>query len=535
MLNGLNLHEFERFVTKLSDRRAFIFSFILGFVIRLVPEILSYPHPIGFDTIFYAARIKSGLIWPHWTWVFSSWLLYAILIPLYKVAQIDPFLLLKLTAPTLYGLNMCGIYYFARKALNWNTKKSLIAASFFAFQLASLRISWDLYRNFLGLAVLLFILPSIPMQNNKSKKEYIGFAMLSTLVVFSHELVSVVMFAVFFGLVANHIRERKKSALLKSFSSILPALAIFLISLFLSASNALAPFNLGRNIFVNLEPPPTGLFFLVNYLNYSGSVQYPTYLDLVSNVLTFFVALYLLCLPLVLVGFFRDRFLDGWTILLLLGSFNGLIMPLFALNFWHRWMFMLVYPFTFYAANGVEKVLESQSTLVRPSIRWIRWIKVSRRTTLGILLLTVILGSFSTILHYGTISIPGTDLSVPSMYVNTVPLEDMKGTMDAINWLNTHLKNRSAVLVYLAFRWWVALGLNNSNPIIFYFTRNIEPALNTALQEDLDSIYFIWWNEDIGWYDLIIPNSFTAIFSSSRISVYQHNNTTLRLDFKGQT
>jgi len=411
-------------------------------------------------------------------------LVYAILIPLYKVAQVDPFFLLKLTAPALYGLNTCGIYYFARKALNWHTKKSLITASFFAFQLASLRISWDLYRNFLGLAVLLFALPSIPGQNTKSKKEYVCFILLSILVVFSHELVSIVMFAVFLGLVANYIREGRKSALLKSFSFILPASAIFLISLFLFASNALAPFNLGRNTFISLEPRPTGLFFLVNYLNYSGSVQYPTYIDLMSNVLTFFVVLYLLCLPLVFVGFFRDRLLDGWTMLLLIGSFSGLIVPFFALDFWDRWMLMLVYPFTFYAVNGVEKVLESQNALVRPSIRWLRWIKVSRRTTLGILLLTVSLGSLSFVVNYGTLSIPGTDLY---------------------------------------FRWWVVLGLNNSNPVIFYFTGNIEPALNAALQEGLDSIYFIWWNKDIGWYRLTVPESFLKkeVFRSGRISVFQ--------------
>lgn len=521
MFNRFNLNYFKRFVTNLGHRRAFILSFILGFVIRLIPEILSYPYPIGFETVFYAARIKSGLIWPHWTWAFSSWLLYAILIPLYEVIQVDPFLLLKLTAPTLYGLNTCGIYYFARKGLNWPTKKSLIAASFFAFQLASLRISWDLYRNFLGLAVLLFALPSVPLQNTKSKNAHVWFILLSMLVVFSHELVSIVMFAVFSGLVVNHISKGKKSALIKSFYLMLPASAIFLISLFLFASNAFAPFNLGRNIFVSLEPRSSGLFFLVNYLNYSGPVQYPTYFDLLSNVLTFFVALYLLCLPLVFVGFFRDRFLDGWTTLLLLGSFSGLIVPFFALDFWDRWMFMLVYPFTFYGVNGVEKVLESQSALIRPSNRWIRWMKVSRRTTLGIMLLTVSLGSFSLIVNYGTLSIPGTDLYVPSMYVNTVPLEDMKGTMDAINWLNTHLNNRSAVLVYLAFRWWVILGLNNSNPVIFYFTRDVESALNAALQDGLDSIYFIWWNKYIGWYRLTVPASFQQVFGSGRISVFQ--------------
>jgi len=40
-------------------------SFLLGFIIRLAPELLSYPNLIGFDTIYYAARINEGIIWYH--------------------------------------------------------------------------------------------------------------------------------------------------------------------------------------------------------------------------------------------------------------------------------------------------------------------------------------------------------------------------------------------------------------------------------------------------------------------------------------
>lgn len=88
-----------------------------------MPEVLSFPYPIGFDTVYYAARIKSGVIWSHWSSVFSTtWLLYAILVPTYEVVRGDPFLLMKLTAPALYALNVGGIYYFARRWLGWKVK-----------------------------------------------------------------------------------------------------------------------------------------------------------------------------------------------------------------------------------------------------------------------------------------------------------------------------------------------------------------------------------------------------------------------------
>ena len=45
----------------------FLFCFFLGFFVRLVPEVLSYPYPVGFDTVYYAFRLKEGVIWFHWS------------------------------------------------------------------------------------------------------------------------------------------------------------------------------------------------------------------------------------------------------------------------------------------------------------------------------------------------------------------------------------------------------------------------------------------------------------------------------------
>ena len=183
-----------------SSTMVIMSCFLLGFSVRLIPELLSWPYPIGFDTIYYGARIKSGVIWYHWSEFFSrTWLLYAILIPIYNLVKGDPFVLLKFTAPVLYGLNACGIYYFARKGLNWDFKRSLLAVFFFVFQLASLRISWDLYRNTLGLGILLFALPFI--KDLENKKSFILFMALSVLVVLGHELVSVILFAVILSLI----------------------------------------------------------------------------------------------------------------------------------------------------------------------------------------------------------------------------------------------------------------------------------------------------------------------------------------------
>src|SRR5512138_1736729 len=87
-----------------TDSRLLLACLGIGFLIRLVPELLAWPLPIGFDTVSYAVSMKSGVVWVHWSQFFTStWLLYSFIVPLYGLTQVDPFLLLKVVAPLLYG------------------------------------------------------------------------------------------------------------------------------------------------------------------------------------------------------------------------------------------------------------------------------------------------------------------------------------------------------------------------------------------------------------------------------------------------
>jgi len=508
----------------ISFGKGFFLAFMLGLVVRLIPEVLSYPYPIGFDTVYYAWRIKNGVVWYHWSQVFSTWLLYGLLIPVYNVMRGDPFLLLKLVASLLFGLNACGIYYFATKTLNWTIKKGLLATFFFCFQIAALRISWDLFRNTLGLAILLFTLPWI--QNVETRKGFVGLALLSMLVVLSHEYASVIMFAMVLGVIAKDFLKDEGTGMLKVVGAILPASATFLASVYFILFPT--PFYVETNVVSArdiVHSSPGGLFFLVDYLNIASPVQYyPTYLDLASHVFSLFSVLYLLWLPLVLVGFFRDRMLDSWTLLLLVGSFGALFAPFCGLDLWSRWMLMLVYPFTFYAVNGVGKVLGSQGA-VYPDWKWLKWMRVSKRTALGILLCMSFLSSLFIAARYrdcGVLYTPSTILYLPStMLHSTVPLQDVKGVIEAMEWLNGHMNDGSVVLVHHALLAWASLYLDKKNVAIHY-VRDVGAALNVALEHGFNSVYLVWWSENIGWYGLTVPKDFLSIFNSGRVSVFEY-------------
>jgi hypothetical protein len=510
-----------------SGWKALGLAFFAGFVIRLVPEVLSYPHPIGFDTVYYAWRIRSGVVWYNWSEFFSSWLLYGILVPVYSFVRGDPFMVLKVAAPLLFGLNACGVYYFAKRALNWTSRKALLCSLVFSFQVAALAISWGFYRNLLGLGVLLFALPLLK-DVGKSVRTFLFFVLLSVLVVFSHELVAVILFAAAFVVASSSFLKRAKAVALKVIGAVTPALGLFLGRIFL----VMFPVSYsvpGPNVIWAYQAVGhyTGaLFFFTNYLGVSDTVQsYSSYSTLFSNVASLFVLLFLVVSPLVLIGFFRDGILDCWVGLLLVGGFGALVVPWFALDLWSRWMLMLVYPFTFYAVNGIGRVVHGGGLSVSPHWRRLNWLKVSKRAVKGLLVVSFCLGLVFMACpllfgRFGLVGLPTTVNYVPStMQSNSLPLVDVDSAVNALKWVNARMDSSSAFLAQDAFYWWSQLCLNNTHTIV-YFKNDFGGAIRAAHEHGFSTVYFVWWNINIGWYGITVPSYFVQLTSFDRISVY---------------
>jgi hypothetical protein len=508
--------------SELSGVKALGLVFLAGFLVRLVPELLAGAAPIGFDTVYYAAVMKSGVVWPNWSSFFTStWLLYALTVPLYGVLRVDPFLLLKVVAPSLYGLSVAGVYWLGSRMLGWDVKMCLAAAGLFAVQLAALMISWDLLRNTLGMGLLLFALPFVGKV--ESKRNVAVFASLSLLTVFAHEYSGVTLVAVVLGVLGWRLARKSfgRSEVL-TFLGFLPALAVFSTGMFLR----FFPIRYGAETtaFSTGEAYVGRSGFFANYLAVNDSVfHYPAYTDLLVNVTLLFAFLYLSYLFLVWKGFFRNGVLNVWTGLLLVGSFGCLVWPFFALDLWNRWMLMLVYPFTFYAVNGLFRLLRS-SKGAKSKIGGLR-----KKAVFGLLGVTLVLGSIylATPLLMST-GQPGMFvLPYVSAYFSSapaVPYQDVKGASEAWTWLNENMDNNSCALVNNVFIEWKLLCLDKSHVTILFWNDG-GLALNDALKRGFSSVYLVWWNTDIGWYNVSVPNQFVRLKDFGRISVYEFTST----------
>ncbi|MEM2170121.1 MAG: hypothetical protein QW186_10050 [Candidatus Bathyarchaeia archaeon] len=252
-LEGISLGEFYRL---LSLRAGAIFNhpeilaFLLGFTMRLLPEIQWWPRPIGYDTIEYIAHLRDFVdrpsIFGSYYWMgglrnvppLLDWLLYPFAL------LVDPWYIFKLYPSVAYGLLTLLMTAFSRKALGVITRRSLLLAFVAPFSILLLRMSWDLHKQFL--ATTLFLCALMMLEAGSSFRRHIIAAALLFLSSLASELG-----AAFTIILSAYVivRERK-----------LPVSVLYL--LLVSASYALIVWYVGKPVathpVVGVAPPVVG-------------------------------------------------------------------------------------------------------------------------------------------------------------------------------------------------------------------------------------------------------------------------------------
>ena len=167
---------------------------------------------------------------------------------------------------------------------------------------------------------------------------------------------------------------------------------------------------------------------------------------------------------------------------------------------------MLVYPFTFYAVNGITKVLQSSRRAVDLTLRRVSWMKLVDRAVKLILILPFSLGLV---------------FMATAMQPSAVPLGDVDDTIRVMQWLDSQMDDGSILLTHDVFSNWARLFVDERHFFI-RFKDDINGAINVALQHRFKDVYLVWWSENIGWCGFAIPSSFVAVFSSGRVSVFEY-------------
>ena len=109
------------------------------------------------------------------------------------------------------------------------------------------------------------------------------------------------------------------------------------------------------------------------------------------------------------------------------------------------------------------------------------------------------------------------------MLSNTVPVEDTPHVVEALQWLDTNMDDESCLLAGNVFINWAKLSLDTRRTVIDYKGEKVVDGVNYALSLNFTSVYWVWWENGVGlhWYDQAVPETFSPVYSSGDIVVYQ--------------
>lgn len=506
------LKKIKKFISQ--DYVIAIFLFLLAGFIRAIPEIKAGIWPIGYDTFnTYAAELTT-YHGPLVNWLKTANLIYFIFLP-FKLAGVDPGFLMKIFGPVFFGALTVSFYFWTRQFLQFSRIKAILASFLIIFQLATLRLSWDLYRNELGLIFLFLAL--INLSKVAKTKNFILFCLFALLVVLTNELVMVILFVVLFIYLLTLFFKKKKSYL-----TIFKLSALFLIMAFLffgiinqSARQVLYSDHM---YFVSEKNN------LWRYLyQYKAEMDYGKLYSIINRL---FWLLYGFLIPFVLIGFWfwrKNIVLTTITLWLLIGSFSSLIFAGTGLIVWERWLIMLVFPFVIYATEGVFQLgrfidlrLKKWHFHLRPML----W-------TLATIFWLGFLGLFAWRAYpFLTKSYPETrppykdeeinSYFTPTMVHNSVGIWRIEDTLEAIEWLDKNVSAGAVVLVDNRYRGLMMTNFKMDNRYIVTNTWSdswSKEGLNFARKKGFKNIYLIWKNTSVKGFD--------RIFLSGNIAVYK--------------
>jgi hypothetical protein len=499
-MNGSSINILRRFAKAWNWARSSKFglaAFLIPLGIRSVPELLVGPYPIGWDTIaFYVPNtldIAAGK-WNFVQFLALAPLMYMISIPVYLATRVNPVWIFKVMGPLLYGGMISALFRFLTVGLRWPQRMGLGTALFTSLYFVTLRISWDLYRNMLGLT---FILLSLPLAGApKTVKQEAWLAILVALAVLADQLTGVIVLSVWGVWSVIGLFMKNRQFVSSGIKIVLP----------------------GAVLFVSIAYEV--------YLTGSGLIQSQPILptpDILYSSAGFFAYAYLPLIPLVVFGLRETRNLGLriWMALCLSLALSALVPFLGPIVSSYRWTLLADLPMCVFAVLGFVKLSHSVGAM-----RVLGGSVQGRLFPLALVILVlggalyIATPAQSAMVYYTTF--PG--LVPTSMIQDTVPLSDMPGLSQALAWVGHNMAPGGVLITHQAIYGWARAYLPSNITVLNYAYSDPTAGVRAATASGFSTILMIWWTNGAGWHGQpTVPRGFTPVVNYGEMVVYTHH------------
>jgi hypothetical protein len=496
---GSILHLMRRKMTGLARKagkhRFAIAALLIPLGIRSIPEILVGPYPVGWDTI--AFYVPNTLDWAAGKASFlqmlgTAPLMYMISVPVYKASHVNPVWIFKVMGPLLYGSMIFALFRFLRLGLKWNDRMALGGALLTSLYFVTLRISWDLYRNMLGLTFILVAL--VYLCNPKGLRSLSLLALSGIGAVAADQLTGVITLFVIGSLALTELVKKRRTQFMNLVLAATPAIALFLSIVYVD-------FGVLGNSLGQQQPPLPELRSISTSLGFLGYAYVPL-------------------LPMVALGVRKVSNLElkSWSFFCITGAMTALI-PFVGPNMAsYRWSLLVSIPLCVFAAAGLARLTSAQL-----SVGMGRWLQ---RKILPIFSIVIVLSATLYIALPAQLAMPYytaySDLLTTSMVQDTVPLSDMGHLHELLGWVNARSGPGTVLITHQAIYGW-ARAYESSEPIVNYAYSSPLEGVQMAKALGYSSIMMIWWVNGSGWHGQpTVPVGFIPVVSDGNMVVYAY-------------
>jgi hypothetical protein len=413
-----------------NEKYSYLIVFLVAIILRLVPEILAFPYPIGYDVINYYLPVLKNFD-NYWTSVSDQFPLYILLLHIVTSnLQIDARIVITASIVLIYGLFSVVIYSIARNNFHLNNFQSIYLSIFVIFQVALLRTSWDLHKDMFSLTIALFCISNLTRIQTISRNNVLIILPLSIIAVLSDRMIGFLLSSAF--IVYSIIKRNRMLALLSIVTSIIFATALF------------SSFDILKS---NIILDPQG-----------GTVE-QSYSDL--NLLILFLVMSGILIPTGIIGISRSKNISLLipTIISLFGSFSWLVYPNTSAFLPDRWIIIFSILLSIFSGYGFTSLIENKYRTTHGK---------KLRTYIVVLIPFIFLGTVfamspnnSYLNVYGAFHFFISHYEPLTMQYNSISLPESRSLLSAIDWINndTNTAAGSVIMGSKHLRGWMELEL----------------------------------------------------------------------------
>lgn len=167
-----------------------VLAFLVPLIYRVIVEIFSNPYTVGYDVFVYYIPYLTGYSSPSAIELYGYSPLYYVIAGAAQPLFGDPLLTAKVIAIALQALLGLSLYLWASTTLT--RRMSLLFSLSSSFFFTTLRITWDLHRNVLGLVLMLLALYSLEKVKER-KWRILTVSALGILTALAHPFLPMIM------------------------------------------------------------------------------------------------------------------------------------------------------------------------------------------------------------------------------------------------------------------------------------------------------------------------------------------------------